>query len=249
MELNQTTNNWYDKKWLVYLLCVLFFPVGLFALWKNNSISKGMKIGISALIGIIVIASINGDKNSTSASDSKTETQTSEELSTELSQAQRDSILVSKKESKAKAEKDLTSFKKNEDDFEGNVFYRDPRTPKYNNVNFIYPYIGKNSDQYWLRLNLQYASEDWLFINNAILMIDNEKFNVSGKWERDNNSGIWEWLDIPVDETEYIILKKIVNSKTAKVRYEGKQYHEDRNITEKEKSIIKKTLEIYDALK
>ncbi|AYN01977.1 hypothetical protein [Chryseobacterium sp. 3008163] len=80
-------------------------------------------------------------------------------------------------------------------------------------------------------------------------MVDDEKFNVSGKWERDHDSRIWEWLDIQVKESEYEILKKIATSKVTKIRYEGKQYHDDRTLTQKEKDIIKKTLEIYDGLK
>lgn len=148
-----------------------------------------------------------------------------------------------------KAEKMLQSFVKKEDDFEGISFYRDKRTPKYADVNFIYPYIGSKENSYWLRLKFQYASDSWLFINSAILMIDGKKYNINGNWERDHDSDIWEWLDISVEDNEYIILHKLANSKSAKVRYEGRQYHYDRVITQKEKDIIKKTLEIYDALK
>jgi len=100
-----------------------------------------------------------------------------------------------------------------------------------------------------LRLKFQYTSDDWLFIERAILMIDGEKYTVTGNWERDNNSDIWEWLDLSVEENELLILEKLVNSKDAKVRYEGRQYHNDRTISSKEKSIIKKTLEIYNNLK
>lgn len=163
--------------------------------------------------------------------------------------SQKDSTNVATKESKEKAEKALKTFKKNKDEFEGTTFYKDPRTPNSTNTNFIYPYIGNKDNQYWLRLKFQYASEDWLFIKNATLMIDDEKFEVSGNWERDHNSGIWEWLDIPVEQKEYEILRKIANSKTTKIRYEGTQYHDDRTLTSKEKDIIKKTLEVYDGLK
>jgi hypothetical protein len=166
-----------------------------------------------------------------------------------LTPEQRDSINTVRAENKLKAEKALKSFKKNVDEFEGTTFYSDPRTPNYTNVNFIYPYSGVKDDHAWLRLKMQYTSDNWLFINNAILLIDDEKFYISGNWERDNNSQIWEWLDIQVRQNEYSILEKIASSKSAKIRYEGNQYYKDRNITSKEKSIIKKTLEIYDLLK
>jgi hypothetical protein len=57
---------WYEKKWLVVILCIVFFPVGLYALWKNSSISKGWKIGITVLITLIVISNLGKDKQTTS---------------------------------------------------------------------------------------------------------------------------------------------------------------------------------------
>ncbi len=57
--------HWYDKTWLVIVLCIIFFPVGLYALWKNSSISKGWKIGITVLISLIVIANISSNVKTT----------------------------------------------------------------------------------------------------------------------------------------------------------------------------------------
>jgi len=69
---NTTTQlkKWYDNTWLVILLCIVFFPVGLYALWKNQSISKGWKIGITIVIALIVLAQLGEDtKNSSSTTD------------------------------------------------------------------------------------------------------------------------------------------------------------------------------------
>jgi hypothetical protein len=71
---NNNSNAWYEKTWLVVLLCILFFPVGLYALWKNSSISKGLKIGITILISIIVLANLKG-KNENSINSNSAETQ------------------------------------------------------------------------------------------------------------------------------------------------------------------------------
>lgn len=198
---------------------------------------------VISIIGVIA----STDETTTNKTD---ENQTTEVDSVQIKEQKRikDSIVLVQKELKEKALKDLKSFNKKTDEFEGNAFYTDRRAPRYANTNFIYPYIGEKSGYYWLRLKFQYASDSWLFINEATLLVDGQKFTVTGHWERDNNSGIWEWLDINVEKNELMILEKIANSTTAKVRYTGTQYYNDRTITAKEKSIIKKTLEIYKNL-
>ncbi|MFV5683863.1 hypothetical protein ACM55I_00275 [Flavobacterium sp. GB2R13] len=60
--MEQKQNNWYDKTWLVLLLCFIFFPIGLFALWKNSTISKSWKIGVTTIITILLIVSLADDK-------------------------------------------------------------------------------------------------------------------------------------------------------------------------------------------
>lgn len=59
---NSKSNTWYEKTWLVIILCVIFFPVGLYALWKNTTIAKGWKIGVTIVITILFIASLTDDK-------------------------------------------------------------------------------------------------------------------------------------------------------------------------------------------
>lgn len=74
---------WYDKTWLVVILCIFFFPVGLYALWKNESISKGWKIGVTAFIVIAVLAQIGKNKDSKST-DKATTTETSSSSQNEV---------------------------------------------------------------------------------------------------------------------------------------------------------------------
>ncbi|MCS7001166.1 MAG: MerC domain-containing protein [Bacteroidota bacterium] len=52
------SQKWYDKKWLVTLLLILFFPIGLYALWKSTIISKKWKIAISAAFGLAIVLSL-----------------------------------------------------------------------------------------------------------------------------------------------------------------------------------------------
>lgn len=52
---------WYDKTWLVILLYILFWPVGLFALWKSTKIKTAWKIVGSAFIALIVVIAVSDD--------------------------------------------------------------------------------------------------------------------------------------------------------------------------------------------
>ena len=53
----------YEKNWFIILMLVLFFPVGLFLMWKNAKWHKTVKIIISVLFAIMVIFS-NGSEES-----------------------------------------------------------------------------------------------------------------------------------------------------------------------------------------
>lgn len=163
-------------------------------------------------------------------------------------EAEREAAEKVKRAKKKEAERKLKTFRKKSDEFRGLTFYRDKRTPGYTSVNFIYPYIGKNESGYFLRFKIQYTSSDWLFIENAIFLMDGERHVIYGDWERDNNSKIWEWTDVYVDKETLQFLDKLSKAKSAKVRYSGSQYYKDRTVTYTEKMIIKKTLEIYKAL-
>ena len=52
--------NWYQKPVFIILVCIVFFPVGLFLLWKSNKFNKLVKIGISAFFLIVVIVAPKG---------------------------------------------------------------------------------------------------------------------------------------------------------------------------------------------
>lgn len=75
MENTTIVNKWYNKNWLVVILCVIFFPIGLYALWKNEKISKAWKIGVSVVIGILVIINIGQKDNKTDSTVSTPQTE------------------------------------------------------------------------------------------------------------------------------------------------------------------------------
>ena len=53
----------YEKNWFIILMLVLFFPVGLFLMWKNAKWNKTVKIIVTALIVVMAIFS-NGSEES-----------------------------------------------------------------------------------------------------------------------------------------------------------------------------------------
>ena len=96
---NMTTENqqidkkWYDNKFITHLLLVIFFPVGLYALWKSRTIAKWWKITATAIIGLIVIASFGGgDSSNSNNSSSSSLSNDKDEPKIEFTQTQKDSI-------------------------------------------------------------------------------------------------------------------------------------------------------------
>jgi len=49
---------WYQKPWSAVLFLFLFFPVGLFLMWRYQPWKMGLKIAVTAVIGVIFIAVI-----------------------------------------------------------------------------------------------------------------------------------------------------------------------------------------------
>jgi len=139
------------------------------------------------------------------------------------------------------------------DDIKGITWYYDKGTPQYTNYNSFHLYMGKEkSAKPWLRFRIQYTADDWLFIESYVIKTDNDSYTIStshGEVETDNGSGgIWEWYDVTIDNRLYNIIKDVINSKTVKLRYNGKQYYKDRTITTMEKQGLQNILDAYEAL-
>ena len=139
------------------------------------------------------------------------------------------------------------------DDVSNTTWYYDKSTSKYTNHNSFHLYMGKEKDGIpWLRFRIQYAADDWLFIQSYTIKTDSKLYTIStsyGEVETDNKyGGIWEWYDTPMTKSLYEIVKNVINSKSVKLRCNGKQYHKDRIITEKEKQGLQNILDAYEAL-
>jgi len=59
---NQTELKWYQKPTGIIILLIVFFPVGLFLMWKNEMWSKKTRWIVTGAIAILFIASAAGDR-------------------------------------------------------------------------------------------------------------------------------------------------------------------------------------------
>ncbi len=216
---------------------------------------KGIfKWGGIGCLGLIVLSAIFAALGITGSDDDavveETEAVVVDPRVAALEAERADSVAEARRMSRIAAIEDLKGFKSTEDEFSSTAFYSDNRTPKYTSVDFIYPYIGKSGENYFLRMKMQYSADDWLFIENAQFLVDGEVVgSISGSWERDNSGGqIWEYLDVLAKQKERALMILIANSEVAKVRYNGRQYHNDRTITAKEKAIMRRTLDVFKGL-
>lgn len=60
--MEKMEQKWYDKTWLVIVLLIIFFPLGLYTLWMNKNIKKGWKIAVSIIYGLIILSNFSNIK-------------------------------------------------------------------------------------------------------------------------------------------------------------------------------------------
>ena len=143
----------------------------------------------------------------------------------------------------------LKKMTKRTDEIEGIDWYKDKSSPRYVSQNGFFLYIGKKSTGLpWLRLGIQYADEDWLFIESFIVVADDQRFERREvEFERDSDGNIWEWYDESVTEADLKMIKAVVESKDAVIRFNGQKYRDDKKITPSQKAALKNVLEAYEA--
>jgi hypothetical protein len=149
----------------------------------------------------------------------------------------------------------VAQLKKEHDEFQHVTWYKDRSYPEYANSNAFQAYIGKSDEggAPYLRMLLRYSGDDWLFVQTFEILADGQQFMVNPgghfKVERDNGEGdVWEWYDANVTDADMRMLRAVAGSNTAKLRYNGQQYSQDRTITSSEKAALRRVLSAYEAL-
>lgn len=159
---------------------------------------------------------------------------------------------IKKAEAEKKARlKAVSKLRKEYDDINHITWYYNPYFTHYNNSNHTSIYIGQNDNTVWLRLRMSYEGDDWIFFTSAYLSYDgNTKyipFDEYREKKTDNNTRVWEWIDVGVDDDLISYLNNMVNGKNVKMRLSGKYTH-TRNLTRTEIKAIKDVLLAYDVL-
>jgi hypothetical protein len=145
--------------------------------------------------------------------------------------------------------KKLMIFKK--DEFEGKTWVQPKDQPAYRNSNGMYCYFETTENQIGnFRFVIQYFAEDWLFIQKYDFVIDGKAYSFTPLHvDTDNGDGdIWEWCDEHIEGEDGNLIEALANAKTAKIRFEGRQYYHDRTIPAKQLKSIKNVLTLYKAM-
>lgn len=147
------------------------------------------------------------------------------------------------------------NFRKDEYNNADCMWVEPKSAPKYRSSNRLYAYFALNNGQAEnLRIVLQYTAEDWLFIKNCQFNIDGWACEyIPSDMQTDNGivggeSKIWEWCDDQLTAADYQTFLSIGNAKKVKMKLNGQQYYDSRNLTNSEIRSIRKTLEYYRKL-
>lgn len=101
-----------------------------------------------------------------------------------------------------------------------------------------------------VRLSIRYYGSDWLFITEAVLLIDGKYYNISfdgSKRKVTSQAKVTERIDVLINKTTEDILRKIVDTRSeVQMRFNGSEGRRDVTLSKKEIEAIKETLDYYD---
>ena len=138
-----------------------------------------------------------------------------------------------------------------EDDFEGITWYRDLIGKGIYGTR-LSTHIGqKEKGKPWLVMKINYSDKSWLFVHSFTVRVDGQKYKFTNKvFKTDGGSGrVWEWLDERVGEKQLSMLKAISKADDVVIRFYGKTYFSDHQVSDDEKQGLIDVLKAYRELK
>lgn len=149
----------------------------------------------------------------------------------------------------------MSRLTKKVDSVENRTWYYPSCFPTYINTrNNVLPYLGEQNGHYWMRLVFDYAGNDWIFMDQAIINVDGSVVDTVDFGYMDVQRDTWlgaklsEVADISPTDSQIETLRKIANSKKTTIRFKG-TYQKDFEVSAKDKQGIKDILAVYDAVK
>jgi hypothetical protein len=139
------------------------------------------------------------------------------------------------------------------DEVEGIVWYEHATRPNldFNNIAVYFGRFNKDTRTGPLRFKFHYHSDDWLFIEKLVVKVDDEKFEIPVEYDevsRNNNTaGIFEAYDVTVTPQIKNMLDAVVKADRVILRAEGKDSHDDFEISEDTRQRIKEVMELQTA--
>lgn len=141
---------------------------------------------------------------------------------------------------------EVKKFKVDKDEFKKTNYYYNYKPTVF--ANYILIYLGSDNSMLWGRFKIGFASDDWLFVQDYQFLCDDKVFSYTPSDEvvRENSGGdVYEYIDVNYNKKINEIVKAIISSKVAKIRYNGRDHIKDRVISDAEKKNLK---EMYDIL-
>ena len=206
-------------------------------------------------IGTVTLDSGDAIDEAESAYQALTDAQRQQVSNAELIQAAKDRLQeLEKAEAERLKDEALASLRKEEDKVQKITWYYPSAFPRYTDIRcYVLPYIGKNSSSAWLRLRMNYTSRDnWVFWEQITFSIDGSNTTYYYKYSditRDNDTEVWEYNDIPVNDKELKLLNEIAESEETIVRFQGDDHYKDFTVSASDKAAIKQLLLAYEYLK
>ena len=218
-------------------------------IWSKFLLLKWWAKAIVVLLLLSGLGALTGTDSQTTSTTSNT-TQSTNADSTPSSELTPNA--EAQKAAAAELQKALSKMRIQKDSVTNKKWYYAQSTTKYLDVNSFHLYIGQDQgSEPYLRMRIQYAGDDWLFINKYTINADGRIFVLNpnyGDVERDNDSGVWEWYDASPTSSDLEMIKAIAKSKKTVIRPEGDQYYRDRTITGTEKTALSNVLTAYYGL-
>jgi hypothetical protein len=142
---------------------------------------------------------------------------------------------------------------KNDEYANGEVIWFEPKAaPEYVNDNGLFCYFKTvNGVPEKLRFRFQYYAQDRLFIRKIQFLIDGVTYEFipfETKSDNGKNGKIWEWIDQELSPDDREFIYTLATAKTAKMKIVGRNYFDEKVVTQEQIKSIKQSLDLYRAM-